>query len=49
MASNNPGNFANRPKEEVREIAAKGGHASHGGDSGGQVPKSSMIPLVDHR
>lgn len=25
----NPGNFANRPKEEVREIAAKGGHASH--------------------
>ncbi|KAF2809029.1 uncharacterized protein BDZ99DRAFT_571863 [Mytilinidion resinicola] len=27
----NPGNFANRPKEEVREIAAKGGHASHGG------------------
>ena len=27
----NPGNFANRPKEEVREIAAKGGHASGGG------------------
>jgi hypothetical protein len=27
----NPGNFANRPKEEVRDIAAKGGHASHGG------------------
>lgn len=29
----NPGNFANRPKEEVREIAAKGGHASHRGAS----------------
>ncbi|EMR71547.1 hypothetical protein MGN70_004617 [Eutypa lata] len=30
-AHNNPANFANRPKEEVREIAAMGGHASHGG------------------
>lgn len=27
--NNNPGNFANRPTEEVREIAAKGGRASH--------------------
>lgn len=27
----NPGNFANRPTEEVREIAAMGGRASHGG------------------
>jgi len=25
----NPGNFANRPKEEVQEIASKGGQASH--------------------
>lgn len=30
MASTNPGNFANRPHEEVVEIAAKGGHHSHG-------------------
>ncbi|TVY35216.1 Conidiation-specific protein, partial [Lachnellula subtilissima] len=30
MASTNPGNFANRPTEEVREIASKGGHASQG-------------------
>ncbi|OAA40075.1 Stress-induced protein, KGG, repeat protein [Cordyceps fumosorosea ARSEF 2679] len=29
MADNNPGNFANRPKEEVQEIASKGGQASH--------------------
>lgn len=29
----NPGNFANRSKEEVREIAAKGGHASHRGSN----------------
>ncbi|KAL2686822.1 hypothetical protein Neosp_004364 [[Neocosmospora] mangrovei] len=27
----NPGNFANRPKEEVQEIASKGGKASTGG------------------
>lgn len=27
----NPGNFANRPKEEVSEIASKGGQASKGG------------------
>ncbi|KAF2103353.1 hypothetical protein NA57DRAFT_72329 [Rhizodiscina lignyota] len=27
----NPGNFANRPKEEVQEIASKGGQASQGG------------------
>ncbi|KAG5657469.1 hypothetical protein KAF25_006033 [Fusarium avenaceum] len=27
----NPGNFANRPKEEVQEIASKGGKASHSG------------------
>lgn len=31
MASNtNPGNFANRPHDEVENIAQKGGHASHG-------------------
>ena len=28
-ANTNPGNFANRPKEEVQEIASKGGQASH--------------------
>ncbi|OWT43613.1 hypothetical protein VFPPC_18660 [Pochonia chlamydosporia 170] len=29
MAGNqNPGNFANRPKDEVQEIASKGGQAS---------------------
>ncbi|KAK5042855.1 conidiation-specific expression protein [Exophiala bonariae] len=27
--NDNPGNFANRPKEEVQEIASKGGQASH--------------------
>ncbi|KAI9870933.1 MAG: conidiation-specific expression protein [Pleopsidium flavum] len=27
----NPGNFANRPKEEVQEIASKGGQSSNTG------------------
>jgi hypothetical protein len=27
--NDNPRNFANRPKEEVQEIASKGGQASH--------------------
>ncbi|KAF3031798.1 hypothetical protein E8E12_002487 [Didymella heteroderae] len=32
MADNgNPGNFANRSKEEVQKIASKGGQASHNG------------------
>jgi general stress protein YciG len=32
MSSNpNPGNFANRPHEEVSKIAQQGGHASHRG------------------
>lgn len=30
MADSNPANFANLPKDELKEIAAKGGHASHG-------------------
>lgn len=30
MASSNPANFANLPKDKLKEVAAKGGHASHG-------------------
>jgi len=37
----NPGNFANRPKEEVQAIASKGGKASHGGGSSGGSTGSS--------
>ena len=29
MADTNPANFANRPTEEVKAIASKGGHAAH--------------------
>ncbi|KHN95605.1 conidiation-specific protein 10 [Metarhizium album ARSEF 1941] len=31
----NPGNFANRPTEEVQEIASKGGQSSHSGGFAG--------------
>jgi len=44
MADNNPGNFANRPTEEVKEIAAKGGRASHGGGSSGGSDNSNVSP-----
>ncbi|CAD6566723.1 MAG: hypothetical protein ASARMPRED_000123 [Alectoria sarmentosa] len=37
----NPGNFANRPKEEVIEIAKKGGQASHGSHGGGSTNKEA--------
>ncbi|KAL1614687.1 conidiation-specific expression protein [Diplodia seriata] len=29
--NSNPGNFANRSKDEVRDIASKGGQSSHQG------------------
>ncbi|CCX30507.1 stress-induced bacterial acidophilic repeat domain-containing protein [Pyronema domesticum] len=35
----NPGNFANRPKEEVRAIASKGGQASHSGGFASMDPE----------
>lgn len=47
MANNaNPGNFANRPHEDVENIARKGGQSSHQGgfasmDPGDQVCKAS--------
>lgn len=48
MTSNNPGNFANRPHEEVENIAQKGGQASHQGgfasmDTQKQVCNTEMI------
>ncbi|KAF2400022.1 hypothetical protein EJ06DRAFT_557092 [Trichodelitschia bisporula] len=47
--STNPGNFANRPKEEVREIAAKGGRASHGGGNSGSDHSSSVHDGLQHQ
>ena len=52
-AANNPGNFANRDKEEVSEIGRKGGQSSHSGgfasmDPQKQVYVSSIISHQQH-
>ncbi|KAE8330819.1 hypothetical protein BDV39DRAFT_170061 [Aspergillus sergii] len=40
MASNtNPGNFSNRPQEEVENIARKGGQSSHSGGFASMDPE----------
>jgi hypothetical protein len=36
-------NFADLPKDELREIAAKGGHASHGGHKTHDESESSDV------
>jgi general stress protein YciG len=55
--NSNPGNFANRPKDEVSEIASKGGQTSHSGgfasmDPDKQVGRSETYsityPLTDN-
>lgn len=38
----NPGNFANRPKEEVQEIASKGGQSSHSSGFAGMDPDKQV-------
>lgn len=42
--NNNPGNFANRPKEEVQAIASKGGQASHSGGFASMDPDKQVCP-----
>jgi general stress protein YciG len=45
----NPGNFANRPKEEVQEIASKGGQSSHSGGFASMDPDkqvSNTFPAI---
>jgi len=49
MSSNgntNPGNFKNRPKEEVQEIASKGGQSSAGGFASMDPDKQVSIFLA---
>jgi len=48
-ASNNPGNFANRDKDEVREIAAKGGRASHSGGGSSSDDNSTQSGSTGHQ
>lgn len=43
MADNtNPGNFANRPRREVRNIGAKGGQESHSGGFASMDPDKQV-------
>lgn len=43
MASNsNPGNFANRPHDEVSNIAKKGGQSSHSGGFASMDPDKQV-------
>lgn len=45
--NDNPGNFANRPKEEVQDIVRKGGQLSHSGGFASMDPdKQVSIILV---
>lgn len=46
MASNNPGNFANRPREEVEDIARKGGQSSQGGFA--SMDPQKQVPSLLH-
>ncbi|KAH0495897.1 hypothetical protein TgHK011_009423 [Trichoderma gracile] len=43
--NDNPGNFANRPKEEVQNIASKGGQASHTGGFA-SMPKEQVQEIA---
>ena len=44
MASNwNPGNFANRPQEEVENLASKGGQHSHQGGFASMDPSKQVF------
>lgn len=45
--NDNPGNFANRPKEEVQNIASKGGQSSHaGGFASMDADKQVCVSIV---
>ena len=44
----NPGNFANRPKEEVSSIAQRGGQASHTGGFASMDPDKQVNNLTEN-
>jgi general stress protein YciG len=43
--NNNPGNFANRPKEEVQAAAKKGGENSHSGGFASMDPDKQVLAV----
>jgi general stress protein YciG len=42
----NPGNFANRPKDEVREIASKGGQSGTENSGFASMPKEQVQEIA---
>ena len=42
--NSNPGNFSNRPREEVQNIGKKGGQSSHTGGFASMDPSKQVIP-----
>lgn len=42
----NPGNFANRPQEEVEDIARKGGQSSHQGGFASMDPDKQVCSFA---
>jgi general stress protein YciG len=44
----NPGNFANRPHEEVESIARKGGQSSHQGGFASMDPQKQVSESVHY-
>lgn len=49
--NDNPGNFANRPKEDIQAAAQKGGQSSAGGfasmDPDKQVCNTTLTQIID--
>lgn len=45
----NPGNFANRPREEVQEIASKGGQSRGAVSSGGSDESTGMTSATGNK
>lgn len=43
--NSNPGNFSNRPREEVQNIGKKGGQSSHTGGFASMDPSKQVCPL----
>ena len=47
MSSNrNPGNFANRPQEEIEDLASKGGQHSHKGGFANMDPSKQVFYII---
>jgi len=44
----NPGNFANRPREEIQDIASKGGKTGTENAGFASMPKDKVVSFMNH-